>query len=121
MSLSHTELFRFSAGNKRAALFETTFDSSYPTGGEAVVAADFGLSYLEGMVVLNASATGRLPSWDRANSKILVRDNVHTHVSDLAASYTQNQATAAATAQWAEVADTTNLSAFKCHVLVFGV
>lgn len=35
---------------------QVTFDNSYPTGGEAVTAADFGLSELDAVVVVGTRA-----------------------------------------------------------------
>lgn len=46
------------------------FDSSYPTGGEAVAAADFQLSELKEIVVHSADDATYRPVWDAANDKI---------------------------------------------------
>lgn len=37
-------------GNKRVKVRDITFDSSYPTGGEALVASDVGLSKIEHVI-----------------------------------------------------------------------
>tara|TARA_R110000787_G_scaffold119860_1_gene230778 strand:- start:837 stop:1283 length:447 start_codon:yes stop_codon:yes gene_type:complete len=44
-------------GNKRTGLIKIDFDSSYPTGGEALSASEFGLSKIE---ELNFMSQGRL-------------------------------------------------------------
>lgn len=54
-----------------------TFDSSYPTGGEAVTAANFELSELKNVLVTNPSiddAAITSAIWDATNSKIIVID-----------------------------------------------
>ncbi len=45
------------------------FDSSYPTGGEAITAADFGLS--EVITVHPVDSYGYTWSYDKANGKLL--------------------------------------------------
>lgn len=53
-------------------------DSSYASNGEALVAADFGLSVIESMVsigggcVTGGGDTGRVLSWDRTAGKAVV-------------------------------------------------
>lgn len=51
-------------------LAEVTFDSSYPTGGEAVTANQFKLGTILHMDCQVAPATGVVASFDRANLKI---------------------------------------------------
>lgn len=51
-------------------LAEVTFDSSYPTGGEAVTANDFKLGTILHMTCEAAPATGITFAFDRANLKI---------------------------------------------------
>ena len=54
-----------------------TFDGSYPTGGEAVTAANFELSELKNVLVTNPSIDDEAITsalWDATNSKILVVD-----------------------------------------------
>lgn len=48
-----------------------TMDSSYPTGGEAITAADCGLSSITG-VTFEGAKGGAVPDWDQANLKVLV-------------------------------------------------
>lgn len=53
--------------------YEVTLDNSYPTGGEAVTAANFGMSTLR--TVLVESKTNIAAKWarfDRTNSKIVI-------------------------------------------------
>ena len=52
-----------------------TFDNSYPTGGEAIVAADLGLTTLR--EVISVMTVAPLPftstvKWDRPNSKLFI-------------------------------------------------
>lgn len=48
-----------------------TFDSSYPTGGEAVTAADFGLSKIEAVIPV-CTTGGEVVTWNAATSKLMV-------------------------------------------------
>lgn len=56
-------------GNYVEVLAEVTFDSSYPTGGEAVTANDFKMGTILHMTCETAT-TGVQPGFDRTNSKI---------------------------------------------------
>ena len=51
-----------------------TFDSSYPTGGEAVTAADFGLGNIRALIVGSNDEAGVSARWDQANSKLKLFD-----------------------------------------------
>jgi hypothetical protein len=55
-------------GNKRIVLASITFDASYPTGGEALTAAELGLSSLDHVIPLPHAS--RIGVWDDTNSKI---------------------------------------------------
>lgn len=127
MALSHTDLIRTVVGNKRMVVTETSFDSSYPTGGEAITAANLGLQEIQAVVILGTqsnAASARVFVWDRTNSKLMAYNPAagHTHTENTAASYTQNATTASSTAAAAgEVANTTDLSAVKVNLLVFGI
>lgn len=52
------------------------FDNSYPTGGEAVTANDFGFDSIDYVVPIRqapdggAQTVGILPTWDNTNSKL---------------------------------------------------
>jgi hypothetical protein len=74
MAIAHAINFKSVWGDKRVVSAVTTFDNSYPTGGEAIVAADFGLSYIENIQCANASNTAvdRVVTWDRTNSKLFI-------------------------------------------------
>ena len=53
-------------GNRKQVLGTVTFDSSYPTGGEAVSLADLGLSRLDWLSV--STTDGYVPAWDGSAS-----------------------------------------------------
>jgi hypothetical protein len=59
-----------------------TFDSSYPTGGEAVTAANFGLNRI--LYVLSGvnTAGNRLVVWDDTNSKLKLYTALGTEAAD---------------------------------------
>lgn len=101
--------------NLKLALRNITFDSSYPTGGEAVTAANFGLTSILAMICLPTG--GYVASFDAANSKILVylRGAI---TENAAGSYTQSAVLAAAA--FAEVADTSNLSTLTVQCWAIG-
>lgn len=91
-------------GNKRVSFATVTFDSSYPTGGESVTAAQLKLSSVHAAIVnikvpddniLSCSA-----QYDVANSKILVYD------------YEDGTP--------AEAANTTDLASLSVNVVAFG-
>ncbi len=58
-------------GHQRFWQGKITFDSSYPTGGEAIAASDFGLSFLTSLVLTPATIQHRV-LWDSDNSKLQV-------------------------------------------------
>lgn len=62
-------------GDRKVVYATVTFDNSYPTGGEAIAAADFGgeLRSLDRIETQGVNTAGnRLVVWDRANSKLLL-------------------------------------------------
>ena len=64
---------RFVMGDRRVVFADVTFDSSYPTGGEAIVPADFGLDTQIDHVVTNPTLDGKNQvAYDHANKKLLV-------------------------------------------------
>jgi hypothetical protein len=67
MAATLTEQARISIGESRALCFGTVaFDSSYPTGGEAIDAAgDFGYD------VMMFESGAIVAQWDKANQKVL--------------------------------------------------
>lgn len=88
----------------KALVFATiTFDSSYPTGGEALASSDFSsVGSLDSVIVSQTNVAGIDAVWDSANSKVLLYDEDNT--SGIAA----------------QVADTTDMSATTVDVLVVG-
>lgn len=89
-------------GSRKESYGTVTFDSSYPTGGEPFVPAEFGLSRLDWLQV--AGASGYLAVWDGSVSapKILL--------------YRQDETTGAL----AEVPNTTNVSTVTVRVRAIG-
>lgn len=69
-----------SVGNLRATIFEVAFDNSYPTGGEALTAADLGLVTIE--FVLFEPAAGYTFEYDHTNSKVIARHGNNDGVAD---------------------------------------
>lgn len=121
MALTLSQKHNLVVGNKRLTVTNVTFDSSYPTGGEPVTAADFGLSVLD--LVLIQPPSGFLVEFDSTNSKLVVRNSTagHTHTENTAATYTQNAATNASSAVAAsEVANATSLATLTAVVMALG-
>lgn len=89
-------------GSRKEVYGTVTFDSSYATGGEAFVPAEFGLSRLDWLQV--AGATGYLAAWDGSVTapKILL--------------YRQTAATGALV----EVPATTNVSTVTVRIRAVG-
>ncbi len=64
-------------GHQRAFVFDVTFDTSYPTGGEAFAASDIpgkALKEIAGVEVIggNAVSHGVLCKWDSVTRKLLL-------------------------------------------------
>ena len=56
-----------------------TFDSSYPTGGEAIAASDFtNLSTIDAVIVGSNDEAGVSARWDQANLKLKLMDEDNT-------------------------------------------
>lgn len=94
-----TDLF----GLHKVRFVTVAFDSSYPTGGESLTAANLGLA---GIVHVQAgSAGGYVFEYDHTNKKLkaFMGDNNN-----------------AADGPLIEVADTTDLSAVTCRAVVYG-
>jgi hypothetical protein len=79
-------------GNRKVIHGTVTFDSSYPTGGEAISLADLGLGRLDWLETI--STDGYLPAWDGSTSAPKIK------------MFRQNETTGAL----AEVASAVNLS-----------
>ena len=82
---------------------KVTFDSSYPTGGEAIVAADLGLTVLREVIAVLTLAplfSEKIVTWDRANSKLAIGVE--------------------GAAIFAQAANASDQSAVKCRVTLIG-
>lgn len=86
-----------SVGNQKGRFGTITFDASYPTGGEAITPATFGLTFLNHLVITD-NAGADVVAWDRTNAKLVA--------------YVRTTGV--------EVADTTDLSALVISVLALG-
>lgn len=71
MALTFIQRHNFVSGDRREAIFDVTFDNSYPTGGEAITPRDFGLTSLD-YIDSNQAPGGKSVSWDPVNKKLLV-------------------------------------------------
>ena len=99
---------QFVAGNKDFKHFTITFDSSYPTAGEPLTAADLGCKVVFAVIPCGsfrntAGTLGIQVSYDHTNAKLL-------------AYWTG----AVVSTALAEVASTTDLSTYSGRVLVIG-
>ena len=83
MALTITEIHQSVFGNKRVITADIDFDSSYPTGGEALTPADVGLKGFDivltsAMSISNTSTVntaadiGHSPAYDYVNEKIIM-------------------------------------------------
>lgn len=75
MALTVTQTGRRTVfGDRRVHFFDIAFDTSYPTGGESLTAADLGLSRVDLVLCEPASAaagaTAVVVKYDRTNSKL---------------------------------------------------
>lgn len=66
---------------RREVLVNLAFDSSYPTGGESLTAAQVGLSVIEYMNVLGGG-NGYHYQYDTTNSKVKVYSTAATEVAN---------------------------------------
>ena len=76
MAVAATKVKHGVWGDRRAHTYTLVFSSNYATGGEAVTAADFGLQYLEDVILHGAAlaadeATGLPCAFDSTGSKIV--------------------------------------------------
>lgn len=76
-------------GNRKETVTDVTFDNSYPTGGEAVTAANLGLSNLDEVTDIQVKAVGGTVNvanvfFDEVNSKLIVYDETPAEVADAA-------------------------------------
>ena len=70
MAISASQVFVNKAGKKRPTVTNVTLDDAYATGGEAVTAAQLGLSYVDH--VSCSTNTGHVAQYDKANAKIIL-------------------------------------------------
>lgn len=68
MAISVSQVFINRAGKKRQVVTNVTMDASYPTGGEAITAAQLGLATVDH--VSCSTNTGHLAQYDKTNAKI---------------------------------------------------
>lgn len=62
---------------------KVTFDNSYPTGGEAMAASDFGLSQLYGVIPMGSNTLGnRVLYWNQATGKMMLFTALGTEATD---------------------------------------
>ena len=105
MALTVTVNHRISLAKSNTMIYgQITFDSSYPTNGEAIVFGDlkFG-SYLSHLQFDGATTNGYVPQWDKATAKIQVYE------------------AGADAAALDEVANTTDLSTELVNFIAFGL
>jgi hypothetical protein len=70
VALSFSEVKKGVVGDLKYSITNVTFDSSYPTGGEAVTVADFGFTH--DILHLNCAPGGGIVfEFDDTNTKIL--------------------------------------------------
>ena len=68
-----------SKASKNLVVATVTFDSSYPTGGEAIAVTDFpSLSSIDEVIVGSTDEAGISARWDKANSKLKLMDEDNT-------------------------------------------
>lgn len=75
MAVTVTDVRKSVFGDRRAVTVDVTFDSSYPTGGEALTPSQFGLQvvdvvFAELAVAQTGQATALAVSYDRVNEKL---------------------------------------------------
>ena len=122
MALTFTEKKRAKLGNAYAISADITFDSSYPTGGEALAASAFGLNNID--IMLCETASGYMFQYDYANAKLkafypraaLTGSLV---VAESAATLTDDTDVAAAAG--AEVTSTADLHTITTRVMAIGI
>jgi hypothetical protein len=103
MSAVATPSVRQSWGSVFAVPATVAFDSSYPTGGEPVTAAQFGLAAIDDVIVTDGG--GYDVSYVPSTGKLLVRYADYDAVAD---------------GKLIEVPNTTNLSTLTARVIVIG-
>lgn len=109
MALTLTKIAAFTSGNKRHRVYDVTFDSSYPTGGESLTASDVNLRKIEQLIVhgpataTRGGTTGVLATYDYTNAKLQA--------------FWGNAGTASVLP---EVTDTTDIATQICRITAIG-
>lgn len=103
MALTTTIVEQTVFGNHRVVIADLTFDSSYPTNGEAVSLAALGLTSIQHATLTNKS--GYIAEYDYAADKIIVRYPTASGTAPLVAS---------------QVANATDLSSLTVRILAIG-
>jgi hypothetical protein len=111
MALTFGTPTREVVGRQRSITSSVTFDSSYPTGGEAVTAANFGLSVIDDVIVhgpaMNTDVTRAVPvSFKSSTSKLVA--------------YGYDGDDTGAVAGLKEIPNTTDLSTYTVRITVLG-
>lgn len=136
MALTITEKKRVKMGNAYAVAADVTFDSSYPTNGEALAASAFGLNEIS--LLLCETASGYMFQYDYTNAKLkayypraAVSGTLAAAVAEGATPVTSSAANGAivtltgnpavAAGAGAEVTNATNLSTITTRVMAIGV
>lgn len=78
MALTVAVTRRVVAGDQNIVVGTLAFDSSYPTGGESLTAANLGLRTID-LVLLQQSTVGFTYAYDYTNSKVLVYSQGYAH------------------------------------------
>ena len=122
MALTFTEKKRAKLGNAYAVSADITFDSSYPTGGEALAASAFGLNNID--IMLCETALGYMFQYDYANAKLKAfypraALSGSLVVAESAATLTGDTDVAAAAG--AEVTSTADLHTITTRVMAIGI
>ena len=111
MALTFTKVDHFVLGDREARVYDVTFDSSYPAGGEAVTPDDFGL---RNSITAVLAAAARDPDtadnalvvdFDDTNDKLVLFWGDNNNASD---------------GPLVEVPDTTNVAAYTARLVVIG-
>lgn len=70
MAATVTIVERIDLGNKEATICTWAWDATYPAGGEAATANQFGLSTISAVIPVSSNTAGFVYNWDSANNKL---------------------------------------------------
>lgn len=105
MALTYSILDRTKTSTRFVTVVEVTI-GTYATGGLAISANKCGLGSISAVTVSGASTLGYVPVWDRTNGKLQMFYGDNNNASD---------------GPLIEVPDTTDLSAEKVVLTIYGV